>query len=119
MRFDMKIWCVKVSYWYDQEAPRDTLECDVKLFSSKKAAVDELERVIREDWTTEVEVDGETKRLSDCRGMQEGGSDSSRKYCDWYYSEDGTLAWTFFWNSHGYKGEVVEVDAPDIGEQTR
>ena len=44
----MKIWAVKVAYYYSDEAPRDTLECDVKLCSSKTAAIDELNRIIRD-----------------------------------------------------------------------
>lgn len=107
----MKVWLVKVAYWYDAEAPRDTLECDVKAFLSENAAIKELERVIREDWTTEVDVEGDAKSLADCRGMQQ--DNVSRKYSDWYYSEDGKLAWGFFSGSHGYKGEVVEIEVAD------
>ena len=107
----MKIWAVKVAYYYSDEAPRDTLECDVKLCSSKTAAIDELNRIIRDDWTTTIpdenSVDGE-KLLADCRGAQE--DPDTRKYSDWYYAEDGMLAWSMFSDGHGYRGEVVQLE---------
>jgi len=102
----MKLWCVKVTYYYDEEAPRDTLECDVKLFTNEEDAVKELNSIIANDWTAEVEVNGDTKLLADCRGMQQ--DESSRRFSDWYYSEDGKLAWAVG-TTHAYKGQVVEI----------
>ena len=113
----MKLWCVKVAYYYEEESPRDTLECDVKLFASKEEAVNELERAIRRDWTVELEVNenGEdvTKELADCRGKYEY---ASIKWSDWYYSEDGTLAWSYC-GTHGYKGWVEEIEIPEIKKE--
>lgn len=107
----MKIWAVKVAYYYSDEAPRDTLECDVKLCANKKAAIDELNRIIRDDWTSTIpdenSVDGE-KLLADCRGAQE--DPDSRKYSYWYYAKDGMLAWSIYTDGHGYKGEVVQLE---------
>lgn len=109
----MKLWCVKVAYYYGEEAPSDELAMDTKLFKSEEEAVKELERVIREDWTTEVRVDDDDKRksLADCRGMQE--DEDSRKYSEWYYSEDGKLAWVQYGSTHSYRGEVVEIEVPE------
>ena len=103
-----KMWCVNVAYWYGDESPRDMLECSVKLFLSKEEAVDELNKIIANDWTTEVEVNGETKLLSDCRGMQQ--DEDSGKYSEWYYAEDGTLAWVQHGTAYAYKGWVLEVE---------
>lgn len=107
----MKVWAVKVTYHYSEEAPKDTLECDVKLCANKKSAIDELNRIIRDDWTTTIpdknSVDG-VKLLADCRGAQE--YPDSRKYSDWYYDKDGMLAWSMFSDGHGYKGEVVQLE---------
>lgn len=104
----MKLWCVKVAYWYGDEPPSSTLECDVKLFLSKEEAVDALNKIIANDWTTEVEVNGETKLLADCRGMQQ--DENSRKYSEWYYAEDGTLAWVEYGTTHAYKGWVAGAE---------
>lgn len=100
-------WAVQTVDYYESECYRDTLEMDVKLYDSKLDAIDELERIIRDDWTTEVDVDGETKMLADCRGMSET---DSVKYSSWHYSEDGTLAWSFYDNGSGHKGEIVEIE---------
>ena len=82
----------------------------MKLFASEDAAVRELNRAIREDWTSEIEIDGETKSLADLRGMQQ--DEDSRKYSDWYYSEDGKLAWHQCGSSFSYRGEVVKLEVP-------
>lgn len=107
----MKVWAVKVAYVYSGESPKDTLECDVKLCVSKKAAVAKLNRIIRDDWATTIPdeniVDGE-KLLADCLGAQE--DTDSRKYSNWYYAKDGTIAWSMFDDGHGYKGEVVQLE---------
>ena len=103
----MKKWAVQTVDYYECECYRDSLEMGLKLFDTRLEAIDELNRVIRQDWTTEVEVDGETKMLADCYGMSET---DSVKYSSWYYSEDGTLAWSFWDNGSGHKGEVVEVE---------
>ena len=100
-------WAFRTVDYYESECYRDSLEMGLKLFDSKLKAMEELNRVIREDWTTEVDVNGETKMLADCYGMSE---DDSIKYSAWYYSEDGMLAWSFYDNGSGHKGEVVEVD---------
>ena len=105
------MWCVKSIYLYNDESPRDTLECDVCIFRTKEEAVKELNRIILEDWTAEVDVDGETKMLADCMGMCEDVG-CSPKWSDWYYSEDGTKAWFMYDGTHGYKGEVEEIEIP-------
>lgn len=109
------MWCVKTAYYYGEESPRDTLECDVKLFASKEEAVKELERIIRHDWMTEVFVtdEDERKMLADCRGKYEY---ASIKWSDWYYSEDGTLAWSYDGTAHGYKGWVEEKIIDELPE---
>ncbi len=106
----MQIWCVKTAYYYYCESPSEEIACDVKLFASEEDAVRELNRIIREDWTSEVEVNGDTKSLADCRGMQQ--DEGSRKYSDWYYSEDGKLAWHLCDGSFSYRGEVVKLEVP-------
>jgi hypothetical protein len=53
-----------------------------------------------------VDCEGEIKALADCRGKTESG------YADlgsWGYSADGRLAWAFFSDGHGYKGEIVPI----------
>lgn len=112
----MRLWCVKVSYYYAGECCRDTLETDVKLFESRDKAVKALEDIIRHDWMSEIPVDGKVRNLADCRGMPEDGVAPS-KYSDWYYSEDGEMAWCFLSTGSGYKGEVVEIKAPVSGEE--
>lgn len=104
------VWCVKTACYYYGESPSDEIACDVKLFASEEAAVRELNRAIREDWTSEIEIDGETKSLADMRGMQQ--DEDSRKYSDWYYSEDGKLAWRLCDGSFSYRGEVVKLEVP-------
>ena len=106
----MEIWCVKVAYRYGDEAPSAELACDVKLCMSEKDAINELNRIIRKDWTSEIEIDGETKSLADLRGMQQ--EEDSRKYSEWYYSEDGKLAWQQCGSSFSYRGEVVKLEVP-------
>ena len=103
----MSRWAVKTADYYDGECYRDTLETDVSLFETRREAILELNRVIRDDWTTEVDVDGETKMLADCQGMSET---DIVKYSAWHYSEDGTIAWAFIDNVSGHKGKVVEIE---------
>ncbi len=105
----MKLWALKVAYCYSDECYRDTLCMDVSLYSNKDLAIGALNQTIRSDWTTEVDTEDGVKALADCRGMSE--SDST-KYSSWHYSEDGTEAWAFFGDGHGYKGEVVELEVP-------
>lgn len=83
--------------------PGHSLEMDVKLFLNEADAVKELNRTIRDDWTTEIMVDGETKKLADCPGVSLESA---------YYSDDMKMAWAFFWggDDHGYKGEVVKME---------
>ena len=45
----MKKWAVQAADYYESECYRDTLEMDVKLYDSKLDAIDELERIIRDD----------------------------------------------------------------------
>ena len=102
----MKLWCVKVSYYYGEEMPEHTLATDVKLFMNEEDAVEELNRTIRDDWTTEVMVDGEQMSLADCPGVWRESA---------YYSEDKKSAWAFFWDEedHGYKGEVSQIEVKE------
>lgn len=110
----MKRWLLKVGYYYPEENYRDTLEVDVKLFRSKEVAVKMLQETIRSDWTCEVDTSDGVKALADCRGMEEEiAGEPAGKYASWSYSEDGCLAWCFFSDGHGYKGEVVEVEVPN------
>lgn len=106
----MELWCVKVACWYGEEAPGAELACDVKLCRSEEDAIKELNRVIREDWTSEIEIDGETKSLADLRGMRQ--DEDSCKYSEWYYSEDGKLAWHQCGSDFAYRGEVVKLEVP-------
>ena len=105
----IKVWAVKVSYHYSEESYQHELDTDVKLFRKKEDAIKELERIIRDDWTAEVEGDDylHPKSLADVRGQASDEDDV--KYSHWYYSEDGTVAWAFYTDGHGYKGEVVEL----------
>lgn len=101
-----KLWAVMESCHYGYESYRDELSTGVRLFKDKAKAIEELERIIRNDWTVEVDVDGETKSLADCRGYP---YDDYPKHSECHYNEDGTLAWAFFSDDHGYRGEVCEV----------
>lgn len=105
-----KIWCLKVSYHYGDESYKNELDTYVRLFRTKDDAVKGLERVIRDDWTAEID-DGEggAVSLADLRGKSEF---DDVKHSSWYYSEDGTLAWSFYTDCHGYRGEVTEIELP-------
>lgn len=103
----MKLWAVKEACRYGYESYRDELSIGTRLFTTKEAAVKCLNDIIRNDWTVEVEVDGETKQLADCMGYP---YDGHPKHSECHYNEDGTLAWAFFSDDHGYRGEVCEVD---------
>lgn len=103
-----KVWCVKESNWYAEGAPRDELCTTVRLFRTREEALEEISRIIREDWTSEVVVDGESKPMADCKGMAE---QDSVKWSDWYYSEDGALAW-FTRGSASYRVEANEIELP-------
>ena len=112
----LKIWAVKVAYHYGDESYQHELDTDVKLFLDKNKAIKELERVIRDDWTAEVEGDDylHPKSLADMRGH--ASDEDSVKYSHWYYSEDGTVAWAFYTDGHGYKGEVVQLTVNGMQE---
>lgn len=103
----MTKWAVETVDYYDSECYRDTLEMGLSLFDTRRDAIRELNRVILDDWTTEVDVDGEKKMLADCQGMSET---DSVKYSSWYYSGDGTIAWAFYPSGGGHKAEVFEID---------
>jgi hypothetical protein len=109
----MKMWAVEISYYYGEEAPQHRLETDIKLCRTREAAVVELERVIREDWTAEVRVgpDYKFKPLADMRGQSEMEDDI--KWSDWCYTEDGETAWLFYGDT-GYKGKVVEIEIDGV-----
>ena len=104
----IKKWAVQTVDYYEGENYRDSLEMAVKLFNTEEEAIRELNRAIRCDWTTEVVVDEEYVYLADCRGMSE--LVDSVKYSEWYYSDDGKLAWAFYGAGSGHKGEVFEVE---------
>jgi hypothetical protein len=114
----ISVWAVKVSYHYGEESYRDELETDVKLFANFNDAVKELERIIRDDWTAEVEGDDymHPKSLADMRGH--ASDEDSIKYSHWYYSEDGTTAWAFYDDRYGYKGEVVQLPVNGMWRET-
>ena len=105
----MTKWAVQTVDYYEQECYRDSIEMDIRLFDTKLEAVEELNRIIRDDWTTEVDVDGDVRMLADCPGKSEM---ESEKYSSWYYSEYGTWAWAFN-SSGGHKGEVFEIEVDD------
>lgn len=108
------MYAVKVAYHYKDESPRDALAIDVVLCDSKEDAVAKLNGIIRNDWTTEVYENGDYERepvpLADCRGKQ--ADPDSVRYSDWYYAEDGTLAWAED-AGYAYRGEVVELGEAD------
>ena len=106
-----EVWCVKESCYYYEESPGRELACGVKLCRSEEDAIMELNRMIREDWTSEVEIDGETKSLADCRGMRE--DPDSRNFSEWYYSEDGKLAWHRYLFRFSYRGEVEKLEVEE------
>jgi len=103
----MNMWMVKVSYYYSDEPPRDSLETDVKICKTEQEAINKLNDIIRDDWTATVEVEGEEKMLADCPGYT--NDEENSKYADCRYTEDKKLAWSFFSDGHGYKGQVVPV----------
>lgn len=103
------MFALKVAYYYPDADYRHQLETSVRLYGDKDMAIKCLENEIRSDWTCEVDTDDGVKALADCRGQSETGEEND-KYASWNYSEDGTLAWCFFSDGHGYKGEVVELN---------
>lgn len=105
----MKVFALKVAYYYPDADYRNQLETFVRLYVDKGVAIKCLEHEIRSGWTCEVEAEGGVAALADCRGQSETGEEND-KYASWNYSEDGTLAWCFFSDGHGYKGEVVELE---------
>jgi hypothetical protein len=104
------VWCVKTACFYHGESPINEIACDVKLCASEEDAVRELNRVIREDWTSEVDVGGDTKSLADCRGIRL--NEDSLNYLEWHYSEDGKLAWHLCDRAFSYRGEVAKLEVP-------
>ena len=64
----MTKWAVQTVDYYESECYRDSLEMGLKLFKTKLEALNELNRVIREDWTTEVDIDGEYRLYCDYQG---------------------------------------------------
>lgn len=104
---NMTKWAVKTVDYYADECYKDSLWVEVRLFDTKSEAVEYLNSVIRDGWTTEVCVDGEIQSLAYCRGKSEV---DSVKYSAWYYSEDGETAWAFYSDGSGHKGEVVEME---------
>lgn len=108
-----ELWVAVSTFLYPDESYKDTLISSVEIFHSKEEAVACLNKTIRENWTVEVAVatNGKwkclvTKSLADCRGLSEFGG----KHSSWSYSEDGCLAWAFFEDGHGYKGEVTRLE---------
>ena len=101
-----KKWLLQVCYYEPMNHDKDKLQMDSTIYESEDVAIASLNAVIRHDWTTEVDCDGEVKALADCRGKTESS------YADlgsWGYSADGRLAWAFFSDGHGYKGEIVPI----------
>lgn len=109
----VKKWCVQTIDYYAEESYRNTLEGCVKHFDTEAEAIAELERAIREDWTSEVGVDDEVVSLADLRGRS---ACDSVKYSEWNYSEDGKTAWVFYSTGSGHKGEVFEVEIEVKGQ---
>lgn len=99
-------WALQTVDYYGDENYRDSIAMDLELFDSEVEAIEALERTIRRDWTTEVEVDGEYVPLADLRGQSQ---EDNVKYSEWNYSEDGRLAWVFYGAGSGHRGEVVSI----------
>lgn len=101
-----ELWLVRVCYYEPTNPEADMLSLDTFKCNSEAEAVAGLERVIREDWTAEAEIDGVAKSLADCRGKTEN---DWGQHGSWGYTEDGKRAWMFHSDGHGYKGEVVRL----------
>lgn len=89
-------WAVVQSEYWPGEAPSRTLFGSFAIFDTKEEAVAFIEKVIREEWTTEVEMPTEEDEyhqepLADHRGYQ--SDEDSMKWSDVCYAEDGTEAW--------------------------
>lgn len=66
------------------------------VFNTKEEAIEYIERVIRDEWTTTVTIPTDEdefheEQLADHKGYQ--SDRSSVKWSDVYYSEEGDLAW--------------------------
>lgn len=99
-------YVVRVCYYEPDNSFKDTLLMDTFACESEAEAIAQLERVIRDDWTAEVETDSGAVSLADCRGQTQG---DYGQHGYWSYAKDGKTAWMFYSNGYGYKGEVVEL----------
>ena len=105
-------WAVRQAYYYADESPMNAMLVEEGFFPDEESAIKELEGIIRNDWTTEVERTNERGEtwavpLADLRGYQ---SDSrSIRWSEVYYSEDGKCAWVQHSTGTTYRAEVVEV----------
>lgn len=107
------MWAVVVTFHYGDECYRDELYTDVKLYKTRAEAILKLEGIIRHDWTTEVPARDESETyesLADRPGYPE---DDTPKHSECHYSEDKDVAWAFYTDGHGYKGEVIELEVPE------
>lgn len=109
-----KVWAMVLTYYYPDESYKDTLSTYVKPYKTEAEAVDALNGIIRDDWTTEVPANddsGDYDLLADCPGYVE--DHGTPKYSSCYYSEDRHLAWAYYTEGHGYRGEVKELEVPE------
>lgn len=105
-------WAVRQAYYYADESPMNAMLITENFFTDEESAIKELESIIRNEWTTEVERTNEMGErwavpLADLRGYQ--SDTQSMKWSDVYYSEDGRCAWVQHSTGTTYKAEVVEV----------
>lgn len=105
-------WAVRQAYYYADESPMNAMLITESFFTDEESAIKELESIIRNEWTTEVERTNEMGErwavpLADLRGYQ--SDTQSMKWSDVYYSEDGRCAWVQHSTGTTYKAEVVEV----------
>ena len=112
-------WAVIQSEVYSAEDGNASGLCGgFTLFGTKDEAIAFIERVIRDEWTTTITIPGDgdefhEELLADHKGYQ--SDESSVKWSDVYYSEDGDEAWY----QHGDTIRKIEaVPLKPMGERT-
>lgn len=109
---NIRYWAVRQAYYYADESPMNAMLVEESFSLDEESAVKELESIIRNDWTTEVEQTNDKGEvwavpLADLRGYQ--SDPQSIKWSEVYYSKDGKCAWVQHSTGTTYKAEVVEV----------